>query len=144
MALLPNLSQELSTRGAGILSRLASLKNFGLRSGNRLINSWLEILPVLERAGFEIKCFVMGYSINPSLEVELVGRRQEFTDERLKELLDASTPNAMLTSVWHAVRTTLNVYRKTDSTPQDELVVIIKVKLSPEIKVYVGQPVILS
>jgi hypothetical protein len=108
---------------------------------NRLIGSWLGILPVLESYGMEVTSFSLGYSLSPYLEVELKGSVASFPQERLKEILEEEKATGVRT-VFQALKSTLVLYERFDSTPVDDLVIKIKVALSPEVRVFIGAPLI--
>lgn len=109
----------------------------------RLIEEWLTIFPKLEIYGLEITSFALGVGLNPSLEVELKGDHKTFTRERIKEILDENKSSAALTSVFNTISTTYKLHRRIYATLKDPLIVKIKIRLSPEIKVFIGEPIII-
>lgn len=108
----------------------------------KLIEDWLQVFPKLEIYGLEITSFALGVAISPSIEVELVGKHEQFTKERLQEIIDANRKNAIMLSVFNTIKTAYTFHRKTYATLREPLIVKIKVKLSPEIKVFIGEPII--
>ncbi len=119
--------------------------NLGEGAKNRtekLIEEWLQVFPKLEIYGLEITSFSLGVAISPSIEVELVGKHEQFTRERLDEIIKANRKNAILLSVFNTIKTAYSFHRKTYATLREPLIVKIKVKLSPEIKVFIGEPLI--
>lgn len=108
----------------------------------KLIEEWLTIFPKLEIYGLEIRSFALSVAISPALEVELVGKHEDFRSERLDEIIQETRKNAALASVFTTIRTTYNLHRRTYANLNDPLVVKIRVRLSPEIKVYLGAPLI--
>lgn len=125
-----------------LMESLLNSVNFVKHQTNKVINRWLDVLPTIEKYGLKITSFAMSYSINPSLEVELVGKSAEFPLERIREILEENKSSASITSVFQAVRTTKNLYERTKSTPQEDLIIEIKIRFSPEIKVFLGVPLI--
>ncbi len=137
-----NLPSNEKYQPVGFVEGLLNSINFFKHQTNKVINRWLEVLPTIEKYGLKITSFAMSYSINPSLEVELIGKSADFPIERIREILDENKSSASIVSVFQAVRTTKNLYEKTKSTPQEDLIIEIKVRFSPEIKVFLGVPLI--
>ncbi len=123
-----------------VAEKASSIKNLTQIEGNKLIESWLNILPTLQQYDLELTSFALGFSINPGLEVELKGKTDSFSEERIAEIVKEET-GAAVRSVFQAIRTTIRLYGKTDDREvSHELLVSIKVRLSPEIKVFIGLP----
>jgi hypothetical protein len=108
----------------------------------QLIEEWLTVFPKLEIYGLEIRSFALSVALSPALEVEMVGRHEDFRPERLEAIIQETRKNAALVSVFTTIRTTYNLHRRTLVNLNDPLVVKIRVRLSPEIKVYLGVPLI--
>lgn len=108
----------------------------------QLIEEWLTVFPKLEIYGLEIRSFALSVALSPALEVEMVGQHEDFRPERLEEIIQETRKNAALVSVFTTIRTTYNLHRRTLANLNDPLVVKIRVRLSPEIKVYLGVPLI--
>ncbi|MCI5083824.1 MAG: hypothetical protein MRY78_19150 [Saprospiraceae bacterium] len=108
----------------------------------KLIEEWLEVFPKLEIYGLEITSFAMGVGLNPSLEVELKGNHKDFGPERLEKILEENKTNTTVSSVFKTIKTTYKLHRRIYATLSDPLIVQVKIRLSPEIKVFIGQPLI--
>jgi hypothetical protein len=108
-----------------------------------LIEEWLTVFPKLEIYGLEITSFALGVGLNPSLEVEFKGKHEDFSKERLREILAENKGKAAITSVFTTIRTAYNMHRRIYASLKDPLIVKIKIKLSPEIKVFIGEPIIM-
>lgn len=109
---------------------------------NELIEDWLTIFPQLEIYGLEITSFSLGIAISPSLEVELLGKHEDWTMERLDKLIAENKGQHAINMVLQAIRTTYRLHKKALATLRPPLVVKISVKLSPEVRVVLGQPVL--
>lgn len=107
-----------------------------------VIDQWLSVFPKLEIYGLEINSFSLGVALSPSLEVELIGKHEDFTPERIQAILKENSKSTAIISVFNTIKTTYALHRKSYATLKEPLVVKIKVRLSPEIKVYIGQPLI--
>lgn len=107
-----------------------------------LIGQWIAIFPLLESEGLSINSFAMGYSISPTLEVEFVGAHKDFTPDRLEALIQQYRNNALMLSVLKTIQTTYGLHKRTQSTIIDPLIVKVKIGISPQVKVYIGKPLI--
>lgn len=108
----------------------------------KLIDEWLQIFPKLEIYGLEITSFSLSVAISPSLEVELTGKHEDFTPEKLEEILKEDGKNAAMFSVFNTIRMTYSLHRKVYAALKEPLIVKIKLRISPEIKVFIGEPII--
>ncbi|MBK8517378.1 MAG: hypothetical protein IPL55_14170 [Saprospiraceae bacterium] len=108
-----------------------------------IIDEWVEILPKLTNLGFEMTSFGISMSLNPSMLAEMKGKTQHFSEEKLTILIDECKDEKSLRLFLTAIKTTLALHKKTKATMHEDIIVKIEVKLSPEIKVFIGQPRIL-
>lgn len=108
----------------------------------QLIDEWLQIFPKLEIYGLEITSFGLSVAFSPALEVELVGDHKKFSQERIQEILQENKNSAALTSVFTTIKTAYTLHRKTYANLRDPLIIKIKVKITPEINVIIGEPLI--
>lgn len=108
----------------------------------QLIDEWLQIFPKLEIYGLQINSFGLNVGISPALEAELIGDHKKFTQERLQEILQENKSSAALTSVFTTIKTAYALHRKTYANLRDPLIVKIKVKITPEINVIIGEPLV--
>lgn len=105
-----------------------------------LIEEWIIILPKLSAAGLDISSFGVGMSLNPSLLVEMKGHTKDFEDEKMQQLLDEHSNEKAIKLILNAIKTTILMHKKAGIPLQEDLMVKLEVKLSPEIKVYIGKP----
>ncbi|PPK84041.1 hypothetical protein CLV84_4191 [Neolewinella xylanilytica] len=125
------------------ISGLASTVGEGTREKtSQIIEDWLQIFPILEGYGLKITSFSMTLAINPSLNVELVGSHANWTEEAIKERMKAHKGEAALTTVFTAIRTAYRLQRQTKAELQDPLILKVIVRLTPEVRVVLGQPVL--
>ena len=110
--------------------------------GYQVIEEWLQVFPKLEIAGLRMTSFALSVALSPGIDVEMAGSHQDFTRERLKELIAEHRANPALLSVFTTIRTAYNLHQRSLADLEEPLIVKIRVRLSPEIKVYVGKPVI--
>ncbi len=110
--------------------------------GYELIEEWLKSVPTLRESGLEVTSFALGVAISPSLELELQGKHEDFPPERIQELLNQSKSNPVTTSVFTTLKTTYKLHASIDAPIQNPLIIKVKVKISPEINVFLGEPII--
>lgn len=108
----------------------------------RLIDEWLQIFPKLQHYGLHVNSFALQVALSPALEVELVGHHTDFSMDRIDEILKQSKGNTALTSVFTAIKTTYALQSRTRLSPIEPLILRLRIKITPEIKVYLGKPII--
>lgn len=109
---------------------------------NEIIEDWLKIFPQLEIYGLAINSFSLSVALSPSLEAELVGKHEDWSFERLDELLQKHRGQTAITMVLTTIRTAYRLHQKTLATRRDPLIVKIVVKISPEVRVVIGDPIL--
>ena len=107
-----------------------------------LLESWLDVFPVLESMGLQITNFGVGLGISPSLEVELSGPAGLFDEGRLDEYKETFQDDFKVRSVLQAITMAKVMYHKLGKEASDEIFIKIRVKVPPEIGVYFGRPAI--
>lgn len=107
-----------------------------------LIEDWLQIFPKLEIYGLEVHSFALGIALSPSLEVDLMGSHGQFTRERIQQILDENTRSSAITMVFTAIKTAYAFHRRTCASQREPLIVKIKVKIAPEVKVFINAPLV--
>lgn len=108
----------------------------------QLIEDWLKIFPKLEAAGLSITSFGLSIALNPALEVELTGSHADFTPERIKQLIQENRSSTALVSVINTIKMTYAFHDKIKAERPEPLLVKIRIRLSPEIQVFIGQPLL--
>jgi hypothetical protein len=108
-----------------------------------LIEEWIVILPNLTRSGFHISSFGVNMSLNPCLMVEMMGKTSDFDEEKLQILMEEFKNEKSVRLLLNAIKSTILMHKKAGLPINDELIVKLDVKLSPEIKVYIGKPITL-
>ena len=107
-----------------------------------LIEEWLNSVPNLQEAGLEVTSFALGVAMSPSVEMELQGKHEDFSLERIQELLNQSKGNPVTTTVFTTMKTTYKLHANINAPIQNPLIIKIKVKIPPEINVFLGEPII--
>ncbi len=125
-----------------VRDQAATLGEGAKERSEQLIEEWLKVFPRLEIYGLEITSLAISAAISPAMEVELRGEHKNFTPERIQEILRENKRNPAILSVMNTIKTAYALHRKSYANLQEPLIVKIRVRLSPEIKVYIGKPVI--
>jgi len=108
----------------------------------QMIEDWLEIFPQLAEYGLEMTSFSMGLAISPSLNVELLGSHEDWSDESIAERLENHKGETSITMVLSTIRTAYRLHKKTNAQLRDPLILKIIVRISPEVRVVLGQPLL--
>jgi hypothetical protein len=138
--MIDKLMRSLQDAGDMLRDQASSFKEGAKDKGYQIIDDWLQIFPKLEIYGLEITSFALSVAISPSLDVELRGKNANFSQERLQQILDENKKSTALTSVFSTIKTTYMLHRRTYATLRDPLIVKIRIRISPEIKVIIGMP----
>ncbi len=140
--MIDKLKQSIAQAGEIIRDQATALGDSAKEKAYNLIEEWVTILPRLENANLEITSFGTSISLSPGLQVELKGSHKDFSEDRLKELIAEHSDSTPLKLVFNTIKTTYNLHDKSGSSIEEPLIVKIKVGLSPEISVFIGQPLI--
>ena len=140
--MIDKIKQTIKELTDAVQEQASSFGESAKEKGYQIIDDWLQIFPKLELYKLEIVSFSLGVAISPSLEVDLVGKHQDFPQERLQQILTEVKGNTALTLVFNTIKTTYNLHRKTYATLRDPLIVKIKIRISPEVRVFIGSPMI--
>ncbi len=105
-----------------------------------IIDEWVELLPKLMALGFEMTSFGISMSLSPCMLAELKGNTSSFSEEKIAELLELNKDEKSVTFFLNVLKTTLLLHKKTNASMKEDLIVRLEVKLSPEIKVFIGRP----
>ncbi|MCG8330251.1 MAG: hypothetical protein MI974_21315 [Chitinophagales bacterium] len=140
--MIDKFKQAIRDASETLREQAASLGEGAKEKSFQLIEEWLQVFPKLEIAGLRITSFALSVALSPALEVELKASHEQFPQERLSELMKEHRTNAALLSVFQTIKTAYQLHRRTYADLNDPLVVKIRIRLSPEIKVYIGKPVI--
>lgn len=110
--------------------------------GFQLIEEWLNTIPILEKEGLEMTSFALSIALSPALDVELVGKNEDFPEERITVLQRKYQGKIPLQAVFTTIKTTYRLHKKINAPLKNPLIIKIKVKVTPEVKVFVGEPII--
>jgi hypothetical protein len=114
--------------------------NLNQSSREKTMEDWLSVLPRLESYGFELTNFSLGISINPGLEAELWAPHDAFPPERIEHYLSETRDNTALQMIFSTVKSTYALYRKSNLPLRGVLIVRLRVRISPELRVIIGSP----
>ncbi|PHN07677.1 hypothetical protein [Flavilitoribacter nigricans] len=140
--MIDKIKKALQDASDVIKDQTSSLSEGAKEKTYQLIDEWLQIFPKLEIYGLEVNSFGLSVALSPALEAELIGDHKKFTPERINQILQENKSSAALTSVFTTIKTAYTLHRKTYANLRDPLIVKIKVKITPEINVIIGEPLI--
>lgn len=134
------LLQTAIEAGEKIRGKAAEAGQATMESIVQRIEKGLEEFPKMESYGLRQSTFAFSVSINPSLEVELQGKNSDFPPERIAEILAENKSTSLIYMTFSAVKTAHRLRLKIAQTPEDLLIIRIRLSISPEISVHIGQP----
>lgn len=140
--MIDKLLQNIQEAGSVLREQANQFSTNAKEKTSSLIDEWLEVFPQLEVYGLKIESFALGVGLSPSLEVDLKGSHVDFKLERLDALIAETESKTALRTVLSAIRMTYKLHRRTYADLREPLIVKINVKLSPEVKVYIGEPLV--
>jgi hypothetical protein len=141
--MIDKIKKALQEAGDAIKEQTTQISEGAKEKTYQLIDEWLQIFPKLEIYGLKITSFGLHVAISPALEVELVGEHKKFGQDRLQQILAENKDSAAMTSVFTTIKTAYSLHRKTYADLRDPLIVKIRVKITPEINVIIGEPMIM-
>ncbi len=136
--MIDKIKQTIKDMTDAIQEQASSLGENAKEKGYQIIDDWLQIFPKLEMYKLNINSFSLSVGISPSLDVELVGKHEDFSKERLQQILAEVRGNTALSLVFNTINTTYSLHRKIYATLRDPLIVRIRIKLTPEVRVTIG------
>lgn len=104
----------------------------------QLIDEWLNNFPKLNALGLKTQTFALTLGFNPALEAELSGQHSDFTPEKLQNILAEVRDNPVLNTVFSSIKTTYTLHRKIEAPLNGQLVVRLRIKITPDVKVIIG------
>jgi hypothetical protein len=141
--MIDQLKQMMQDASAVVREQVQNVGAGAKEKAYELIEEWLIIIPILEQEGLAMNSFALSVAISPALEVELIGKNENFTIERLDALRQKYKGKLPLQAVFSTIRTTYIMHSKVNAPLKNPLIVKIKVRLTPEINVFIGEPLIL-
>ncbi|RME95378.1 MAG: hypothetical protein D6772_13290 [Bacteroidetes bacterium] len=140
--MIDKVIKALQDAGESLREQTAHIGTGAKEKAYQLIEDWLQVFPQLEAHGLVVKSFALGLALSPSLEVDMVGKHADFTPEKLAALLATKQTEQGVRTVLSAIRTTYRMHQRIGAPLQEPLIVKVRIKLSPEVKVFLGEPVI--
>lgn len=137
---LNSLLESAKNTGAVLREKAVAAGQAAMDSTVQAIEKWLEEFPKIESHGLQVSNFAFSMGLAPSLEVEMTGSHFSFSAEKLSEILSENKSGSLTWMVFNAVKTAYRLHRKIAKTREEPLIVKIRLSLSPEISVFVGQP----
>lgn len=139
--MIDKLIKTIQDTGQSLIDQTSQLGSGAKEKTFAVIEDWLEIFPQLEAYGLKVECFSLGIAISPSVEVDLKGKHEDFTEEKLLAMMDEADDRALRT-VLSTINTTYNMHRKVTKDLEDPLIVQVRISLSPEVRVFIGEPLL--
>ncbi len=106
----------------------------------KVIEDWIQIIPHIEQSGLQLYCFSFGASLNPSIDAEFKGKCADFPIEKWEELISLNEKDKSLTLVFNTLKSTFKMYHKIKPEMPEDFYLRIRIRLNPEIRVFLGEP----
>jgi 16S rRNA C967 or C1407 C5-methylase (RsmB/RsmF family) len=106
----------------------------------KMVEDWIKIIPQIEESGLQLYSFSFSASLNPSIDAELRGKCVDFPLEKWEELISLNEKNKSLSLVYNTLKSTFKMYYKIKPEMPEDFYLRLRIKLSPEIRVYIGEP----
>ena len=104
-----------------------------------IFEDWAEVFPELVTYGFSLVNFSLSVGLSPGMTIFISGKTEDFSEERLKELLEENAGKKTMLSVLKTLQTTTSLYEKTTLEPCENMYLKIVIGIPPEIKVTFGE-----
>lgn len=140
--MIDKIKKVLQDASEAIKDQTNAISDGAKEKSFRLIEEWLQIFPKLESYGFEMTSFALGAAISPSVEVELKAVHGQFPADKIQAIIEENKKTSAVNTVFTTIRTAYLLHEKTNSPIREPLIVKIRIRISPEIKVFIGEPII--
>ena len=141
--MIEKVKKTLQQASEAIKEQASSIGDSAMERTYKLFEAWTAILPVLQDCGLEMQSFGISLTLSPSMEVVLVGKTAEFSQERLDKLKEEHRNSTILVSIFRTMKTTYEIHAKSGGKTLEDLHLKLLVKIPPEIKVVFGEPTLL-
>lgn len=138
--MLKNILKTLQDAGDVVMEKATEFNDSAREKIMAGIEEWVEILPNIRGLGFEMTAFGISMSLSPCMNAEFRGKTADFTDEKIKALLEQYKGSKPMKLFLNVLKTTFLLHAKSRAELKEDLFVRMDVKLSPEIKIYIGRP----
>lgn len=141
--MIEKLRKTITNAGDALKEQATNVSDALKEKTYSLFEDWIKIFPSLENHGFKMTSFGLCVGISPSLDVEMRGKANTFTLEKLDKILEECKGNQALTTVFKAIKKTYEWHLKTGTEGKfDAILLKLSVKITPEVKVYLGTPML--
>ena len=106
----------------------------------KMVEDWIKIIPQIEESGLQLYSFSFSASLNPSIDAEFRGKCVDFPLEKWEELISLNEKNKSLALVYNTLKSNFKMYHKIKPEMPEVFYLRLRIKLSPEIRVYIGEP----
>lgn len=106
----------------------------------KMVEDWIKIIPQIEESGLQLYSFSFSASLNPSIDAEFRGKSVDFPLEKWEELISLNEKNKSLALVYNTLKSTFKMYQKIKPEMPEDFYLRLRIKLSPEIRVFIGEP----
>jgi len=138
--MIDKVKKTLQQAGDILKEQASNIGDSAMEKTMSLFEQWAVVFPKLEEHGLKMTSFAVSAAISPAMEAELAGHSSDFSAQRVKELLEEHKESTIMTSILKTMQTTLDLHSKTQAEVFEPIYVKITVKIPPEIKIVLGEP----
>ncbi|HMX41138.1 MAG TPA: hypothetical protein PK971_05370 [Saprospiraceae bacterium] len=136
---LENLIETAMSAGATLREKAAGVGQSAVEGTLEAIERWLEEIPRIEGYGLKVSSFTFVMRLSPSLDIEMRGKQADFSAARLDHIVAQQKTASLSGMVFTAMRTAYRLHSKVALAPHEDVVVKMRLSLSPEISVIIGE-----
>lgn len=136
---LDTLLETALHAGAALREKAAGVGQSAMESTLEAIEGWMEEIPRIEAYGLKMSSFAFIMRLSPSLDIELRGQHADFTPAHIDDILSRHKTTSLVGMVFTAMRTAYRLHARIAPAPQEQVVIKLRLSLSPEILVIIGE-----
>lgn len=141
--MIDKLLKSLQQAGDLIKEQASNIGDSAIEKTYQLFEQWAYVFPTLDQYGLKMQSFAISIAISPAMEVHLLGNAADFTPDKLKAIQEETKDKTLVNSVLRTIQTTYDLHQKTEAELFEPIHVKITVRISPEIKVILGDPMLI-
>ncbi len=141
--MIDKFKKGIQQAGDLLKEQASNLGDSAVEKTYNVFEQWAYVFPTLDEYGLKMQSFAISVSISPAMEVYLLGVAADFTPDKLEPIKEACKDRKLVTSVLKTIQTTYELHQKTEATLFEPIHVKITVKISPEIKVILGDAIMI-
>ena len=143
MDIFDQIKSSIDKLGENLKDQAGSLSESAKEKSMQMIDEWLRVIPRLQTYGMDISSFSVNLAISPGLDIEMFAAREDFQPAKVRRLLEENKEVKWLAFVLKTAVMAFEMNEKLErKEPYDKVILKIKVKVPPEVRVVLGEPIL--